>query len=338
LQVSKRDLSFLHPLNLKHYPERRFTLSNGYRIELSYVEELAPLDLIDLEGIEWRIALPSTTHRQRVIAIEPVGLPFTIEEQGGEKVAVFRFERLQSTDRLIFGWRAVLEVYSIKYQIVPRDATVGASLPEGFAEAYLVDNEDLAMHTPIVQQAAQDAVGTEVNPLRQVLSIRDYVYDQLSYRIRPHIETPDLVLQRGTGSCGEYVGVLLALCRLNGIPCRTVGRYKCPKFPDRKQMPLQPDYNHVWLEFYLPGLGWLPMESNPDDMGYGPHPLRFFMGLSWYHTEIGRGLPFERVLMNGVQLKTISEDLSIGNLAINHVRFRILDEVLPPETADALWT
>ena len=77
-------------------------------------------------------------------------------------------------------------------------------------------------------QAAKEAAGTETNVLRKMLKIRNYVYDRLSYGIQPRIDTPDVALTRGVGSCGEYVGVLLALSRLNGIACRTIGRYKCP--------------------------------------------------------------------------------------------------------------
>jgi transglutaminase-like putative cysteine protease len=184
------------------------------------------------------------------------------------------------------------------------------------------------MDTAIVRRAAEEAIGTETNLLRKMYSIRNYVYDQLSYGIKPHIDTPDRVLERGVGSCGEYVGVLLALCRLNGIACRTVGRYKCPPYAEHQHVPLQPDYNHVWLEFYIPGFGWLPMESNPDDIGnYGPYPTRFFMGLCWYHIEIGKGIPFETLTSKGVRLT--KEDISIGELAINHIRFTILGE-LPP--------
>jgi transglutaminase-like putative cysteine protease len=76
------------------------------------------------------------------------------------------------------------------------------------------------MHTEIIQRAAQEAAGRETNPLRKMYAIRNYVYDRLSYGIKPHIDTPDIALRRGIGSCGEYVGVLLALARLNGIACQ----------------------------------------------------------------------------------------------------------------------
>ena len=178
----------------------------------------------------------------------------------------------------------------------------------------------------LVRRAAREAIGTETNVLRKMYSIRNYVYDELSYGIKPYIDTPDVVLERGVGSCGEYVGVLLALCRLNNIPCRTVGRYKCPPYAEQQRVPLQPDFNHVWLEFYIPKIGWLPMESNPDDVGNnGPYPTRFFMGLCWYHIEIGKGIFFQRLTSKGIPLK--KEDVSIGELAINHIRFTILEEL-----------
>jgi len=329
-RLARRDRSLIQPLHYSYQPGQPYALSNGYRLELCYVEELAPLDPVALEDVEWRIALPSNTDRQRVVSVEPFGLPFEVVEQEGEKTAIFRFEKLQEHDRLVFGWRAVIDTYGIKYQLLPKDVDLTEEFSEEFKAQYLVDNENLAMDTPIVQWAAKEAVGDETNPLRQILSIRDYVYDRLSYRITTHIDNPDVVLERGTGSCGEYVGVLLALCRLNGIACRTVGRYKCPQHPELLQVPLFPDYNHVWLEFYLPGIGWLPMESNPDDVDYGPHPMRFFMGLAWYHAEIGRGLKFEQVFSQGSNIKALPGDLSIGNLSVNHVRFRILEELAPP--------
>ncbi|EDX76337.1 hypothetical protein MC7420_4593 [Coleofasciculus chthonoplastes PCC 7420] len=71
------------------------------------------------------------------------------------------------------------------------------------------------------------------------------------------------------------------------------------------------------------------MESNPDDTREGgPYPTRFFMGLAWYHVEIGKGITFETLTSKGVPVN--KEEVSIGDLAINHVRFKILEELQPP--------
>ena len=328
-ELQYRDRTFIHPLYFSYNPERRCALSNGYLIEMSYVEELAPLDDVELKDVEWRIALPSETDRQKVRSVEHVGLPFTEEIQDGQRVAVFKFDTLKPGERHLFGWKALLEVWSIKYRLTPRDVEKLPELSPDFESRYLVDNDDLAMDTDIIRQAASEAIGRETNLLRKIYSIRNYVYDKLSYGIKPHIDTPDVALERGVGSCGEYLGILLALGRLNGIACRTVGRYKCPAHPDKLGIPLEPDFNHVWMEFYVPGFGWLPMESNPDDIVEGgPYPTRFFMGLSWYHMELGKGISFENLRSEGKPVN--KENASIGELAINHVRFRILEELMPP--------
>ena len=324
-QLTFRDRTFIHPLYIQQYPADHYTLSNGYLVEFSYVEEMRPLDPITLDNVEWRIALPSNTLRQKIRSIEPIGHDFTIEEQQGQKVAVFKFDRLQPHQGGLIGWKVVMEMYSLKYYLTPTDIDTSLTLTPELEQLYLVDDDELAMETDIIRAAAIAAVGTETNVLRKMLKIRNYVYDRLSYGIQPKIDTPDIALQRGTGSCGEYVGVLLALARLNGIACRTIGRYKCPPHPDRRYLPLEPDFNHVWLEFYVPGIGWLPMESNVDDtIDRGPYPERFFMGLSWYHTEIGKGISFTKM-----KADIKPENFSLGDLAINHIRFRILDELVP---------
>ena len=327
-ELQYRDRTFIHPLYFYYNREQNYALSNGYLVEMSYTEEISPLDPIEINDLEWRIALPAETDRQKIREVSAIGLPFREETKDGQRIAVFKLDNFNDRQRFIFGWKAVLEVWSIKYQLKPHHCEDMPQLTQEYREKYLVDNDNLAMDTEIIRLAAETAIGSETNLLRQVYSIRNYVYDKLAYGIKPHIDTPDIVLRRGVGSCGEYLGLLLALCRLNGIACRTVGRYKCPGDPLKQNIPLQPDYNHVWMEFYLPGYGWLPMESNPDDLFEGgPYPTRFFMGLSWYHAEMAKDTSFEVITREGVKIE--KETVSIGELSLNHIRFMILEELQP---------
>ena len=327
-ELQYRDRTFIHPLYFYYNREKNYALSNGYLVEMSYTEEISPLDPIEIEDLEWRIALPAETDRQKIREVMAIGMPFSEEVKDGQRIAIFKFDRFNAEQRYVFGWKAILEVWSIKYQLKPYHCEEMPQLSPEYQQKYLLDNDNLSMDTEIIRQAAKTAVGSETNLLRQVYSIRNYVYDKLSYGIKPHIDTPDLVLKRGVGSCGEYLGLLLALCRLNGIACRTVGRYKCPGDPLKQNIPLQPDYNHVWMEFYLPGYGWLPMESNPDDIFEGgPYPTRFFMGLSWYHAEMAKDISFEVITSGGVKIE--KDRASIGELSLNHIRFTILSELQP---------
>ena len=166
-----------------------FRSSNGYLIELSYIEELLPLEAVTLNQVEWRIALPSNTLRQQIRSIEPIGREFTIEEKEGQKVAVFKFDRIEANQGGLFGWKATIEMYGLKYALSPADIDDSLSLSPELQELYLVDDDDLAMDTPIIIQAAKEAVGTETNVLRKMLKIRNYVYDRLSYGIQPRIDT-----------------------------------------------------------------------------------------------------------------------------------------------------
>ncbi|MEO1692045.1 MAG: transglutaminase family protein [Cyanobacteria bacterium J06631_6] len=327
-ELQYRDRTFIHPLYFYYDQQKNYALSNGYLVEMSYTEEISPLDPVEIEDLEWRIALPAETDRQKIRKVQAIGLPFSEEVKDGQRIAVFKLDSFNAEQRYVFGWKATLEVWSIKYQLKPQDCEEMPQLEPEYQQKYLLDNDNLAMDSEIIIQAAKTAVGSETNLLRQVYSIRNYVYDKLAYGIKPHIDTPDIVLKRGVGSCGEYLGLLLALCRLNGIACRTVGRYKCPGDPLKRGIPLQPDYNHVWMEFYLPDYGWLPMESNPDDLFEGgPYPTRFFMGLSWYHAEMAKDIAFEIITSGGVKID--KEQVSIGELSLNHIRFTILEELQP---------
>jgi hypothetical protein len=66
------------------------------------------------------------------------------------------------------------------------------------------------------------------------------------------------------------------------------------------------------------------MESNPDDViERGPYPTRFFMGLPWSHVELGKGIRFETTNLR-------EQGVRLGDLALNHVRFTILGELVSP--------
>jgi hypothetical protein len=317
--VQVRDRTFLHWFQWQQIDAQpAYTLSNGYLVEMTYLEELGSEDPQALKDLTWRIALPENSDRQKVVSIESLGMPMQIQEMDGSKVAVFEIGNLQAGEAGMFGWKALLELRGIKYNLTAAQVENVEPLSSELQSLYLIDDDGLSMDSSFVRNCAREAVGSETNILRKMLKIRNYVYDRLEYRMQPYISSPEEALARGTASCGEYVGLLLAIARLNGIACRTVGRYKCPPVADRQNLPLYQDYNHVWIEFYIPGMGWLPMESNPDDTGTPPYPTRFFMGLPWYHVEIGKGVTFESIR---------PQPFSVGELALNHVRFKILREL-----------
>ena len=338
--VRYRDRALIHPLRVLHDPAARVAWSSGHRISMSYFVEVEPDDdigaLVDggsLADVQWRMSLPIDSPRQRLVSVEPIGMPFTVEHEPDldghpQPVAVFRIPQVGAGTRLVLGWRATLEVVGIKHQVRAADLADAPPLDDERARRYLVDDEDLDLDSPEVAAATADAIGEEANPLLQARRIRTHVYDLLEYEMG-NADSPIGVMARGTGSCGEYVSTIMALMRRAGLACRVAGRYKCPYQPWTRG-PLYPDFNHVWVDLYLPGHGWVPVESNPDDVvDGGPYPDRFFMGLPWRHVEVGKDISFEKVTFDDGDRR---RRIGARRLSRNHIRFDVLGEIAPVAT------
>ena len=72
--------------------------------------------------------------------------------------------------------------------------------------------------------------------------------------------TAPTVLARGNGSCSEYTFVFISMCRSAGIPARYVGTIV--RRGDDRSID---DVFHRWVEFYLPGYGWVPIDPSGGD-------------------------------------------------------------------------
>ena len=324
--VRYRDRALVHQLCVHHDPTVRRAWSTGHRIQMHYLAEVEPdPDVPTLTGVQWRMSLPIETARQRMISVRPIGMPFRIEHEEGQPVAVFDVGDLDARSRPVLGWSATLELFGIKHLVTPEDLADAPPLPAEMAARYLVDDEDLDLGAPEVDEATAVAVHGEENLLRQARAIRSHVYDRLEYEMG-NADTPVAVLARGTGSCGEYVGTMMALMRTAGLACRVAGRYKCPYEPWNRG-PLYPDFNHVWVDLFLPGYGWVPVESNPDDVvDGGPYPDRFFLGLPWRHVEVGKDISFEKVTHDAGGRR---RRIGARRLSRNHIRFDVLAEIAP---------
>ncbi len=325
--VRYRDRALIHQLRVHHDPEARKAWSTGHRVQMHYYVDLEPdADVGPLTDVQWRMSLPIDSPRQRMVAVEPIGLPFELLEEDGQPVAVFTIPRVDAGTRLILGWRATLEVFGIKHLLTASDLVGAPALSPEMASRYLVDDEDLDLDSPEIAEATAIALGDEANLLEQARRLRSYVYDRLEYEMG-NADSPIGVLARGTGSCGEHVGTIMALYRRAGLACRVAGRYKSPYHP-WSGAPLYPDFNHVWVDLYLPGYGWVPVESNPDGdvVDVGPYPDRFFLGLPWRHVEVGKDISFEKVTYDAGHRR---RRIGARRLSRNHIRFDIQAEIAP---------
>jgi hypothetical protein len=100
--------------------------------------------------------------------------------------------------------------------------------------------------------------------------ISSYVVSTLDYHMDDLQVDVDQTLRAGEGSCSELARVFVALARNRGIPCRFVSgsrvRAPVPGYVD--------DVHHRWVEAYLDGRGWFPVDVSRN-VSSGD-PLRYF--------------------------------------------------------------
>lgn len=342
--------NFVYPLVFKQDESRNITRSNGFLVEMYYVEKLHALPEIAskyefVENLEWKISLPMNTDRQELVSLEPIG-PFQmrIEEvltEENRQIAVFSIPEIDlKTQRTVFGWKALVKVFGIRHaEAIDRVREMSDEERDRYAQ-YLQNEPGLDMDRRFVQAAAELAIqdlsqDDRANVLKKAIVIRDYIYANLTYEMDCYHDGAEDVLASGEGSCGEYLNVFLALFRLNGIPARAVGNYKVPAYKMQagsKSILLSPDFNHVWLQFYAPGLGWLPLESSSDDEAacFRRWSKRYFLALAWYHLECRIGSYFEDVFEKESDRRFF---LSPGELGKNDIRFKVIRELDPNENS-----
>ncbi len=180
-----------------------------------------------------------------------------IEDQWGQKVAHFVVKELKAGSAATVTMRARAELFDVLHPVLPHQ--VKGAVPAD-ARRYLADDSKYLLRDPIIQRAAKEAVGGERNPYWIARRIYRYVHQRMFYKLEGGWNVAPRVLARGNGSCSEYSFVFIALCRASGVPARYVGSLVV-----RKDAASYDDVFHRWVEIYLPGYGWLPVDPSRGD-------------------------------------------------------------------------
>lgn len=234
----------------------------------------------------------------------------------GNRIATFKIPQLKPGETIEVGekyyYQGATKNYKINTSKVSSDYS-GLS----FAQTYLAPSFHIESDNQSIIEYARQIVDQESNPLQKARKIYGFVNKYITYDASEFSNKGALYgLTTARGVCYEYSTLMVALLRSSGVPARMVQGYKVdyhnitkmPKLADGRINLV--DSAHAWVEFYLPGIGWIPSEPTIN------YTLNGRKQIAWdYFTNIDSPL---YVPMN-IDIKMESKWTSYGRLTVNRV-------------------
>ena len=111
--------------------------------------------------------------------------------------------------------------------------------------------------TDSIKAVSNRIIVNETDPYQKMKKIFEWVNTTFPWAGAREYSTlkniPQYVLENGHGDCGQVTLLFMTLARYNGIPARWQSGFNMQ--PGGLNM-------HDWSEFYLEGIGWIPMDQS----------------------------------------------------------------------------
>lgn len=120
--------------------------------------------------------------------------------------------------------------------------------------AFLDPGPSLALPAPLAPRAPRPTVETLVCFIR-------WFHENLEYERREagDPQTPEVTLQRGKGSCRDFVALFARSLRRNGMAVRLASGFVWEGDKAEEDRHAESAL-HAWVEAYLPGAGWVGLD------------------------------------------------------------------------------
>jgi transglutaminase-like putative cysteine protease len=198
----------------------------------------------------WVALIRSREPYQEVLTreIEPAGSQIVQDEYYNE-YALFDFTGVGPGEQAVASLTYRVQVRELSYDLSRCSGEVIRTFlgPETY-----VESED-----ELIRSLATQLADGQPNLCQTLRAIYDYVGDHVTYnQYEPKDHGAVWALEQGSGDCTEFTDATLALGRAAGIPTRFLEgvTYSAGGGSDLGQI------KHDWVEAYLPGHGWVPLD------------------------------------------------------------------------------
>jgi len=246
---------------------RRITRIQNQGVEVAY-------DLVLTILLYPTVILGNQLTYEEVITPAPYEFFQDVSGNRYAKIAISKLEPWESIDVLYEAnisnekwvtdkrelWVLSQQLYLDEINLVPEneDFSAPAWLP------YLQDELYVSVSHPGIQDLAHNLTLNAYGPYDKAQRIFDYVNTNMNY------DDSTLFARKGSvsalynlkGICTDFASLMVALLRAARIPARMVGGYL---FDEAMINSAQQSWNgnemaHAWVEFYMPGFGWIPAD------------------------------------------------------------------------------
>jgi len=243
------------------FAEGAFTRSRRRDAVVTVTHDVINFGPGTVTNLDVYLALPKNRSTQDILAVDFPQLPDAkLTDRWGQEVARFRKAPLKPGERSITRMRVEAKIYDVMYHLFPEKTGSLKDIPADLRNRFLADDDKYRLKDPVIQDAVKEAVGKADNPYWIARDIYDYLREKLEYKRIGGWDVAPTVLQRGSGSCSEYAFVYIAMCRAAGLPARYVGSVVV-----RGEEASFDFVYHRWVEVYLPGYGWVPVDPSGGD-------------------------------------------------------------------------
>ncbi len=194
----------------------------------------------------------------KVLTQEPA--PLVPDYRGA---ALYRFKDIATGQDLAVSQSFLVQSWAVETTVDP-DKIQKPAEPPPFLQPFLAADELVPAAAPEIQALARRITQGERNPWRASRLVFEHLTRNLAWTDARSAAKPLEALAAKTADSASYAVLAAALLRSSGVPAIPVAGYLID--PSRQAA------RHAWVEFYVYGLGWVPMDPI---LGSGARPGGF---------------------------------------------------------------